>query len=140
MALVYLSCAWVLGIFLGATFDLPFAFILIGLLPLVLLPFLCQYKRTIILTCLCIVIFFTGNFYFGLSQPSSNERNLSYYNDQQQVIIKGIIDETPELRDKATHLYLKATQIQTEQKWQEISGTALLMAHRYSSYNYGDLI
>jgi len=140
MALVYLSCAWVLGIFLGAKFVLPLAFIFTGLIPLVLLCFSRQHTKAVILTSLCIAIFFAGGFYSGLSQPKSDTQNLQYYNDQGSVKIRGTVNQAPETRDKNIHLYLKATGIQINQKWQEVSGTVLIVAPRHSSYRYGDLL
>ena len=53
MSLIYLSCAWVAGIFLGSEFSLPLAFVFIGLTPLPLLFFVRQHKKLIILTSRC---------------------------------------------------------------------------------------
>ena len=140
MALVYLSSSWVLGIFLGAKFSLPLGLIFIGLIPLVLLFFFRQHRKLIILTSLCLITLFCGIFYFGQSQPALDEHHLQFYNDQETVKIKGIINKDPEVRDKTTRLYLKAAEIQINQEWQETSGTALVFVSRYAAYSYGDKI
>ncbi|MFC2022449.1 hypothetical protein ACFLTR_04515, partial [Chloroflexota bacterium] len=61
MSLIYLSCAWVVGIFFGSIFlesefDLPLLFIFIGLIPLPLLFLARQHKKLIILTSFCLII------------------------------------------------------------------------------------
>ncbi len=129
-----------LGIFLGAKLDLPLVLISIGLIPLALLFFFQQHRKSLILASLGIIIFFSGNFYFGLSLPTLDEHHLQFHNDQETVKIKGIVSQDPEVRDKTTHLHLKATEIQIGQEWQEASGTALIFAARYPVYSYGEVL
>jgi len=138
--LIYLSCAWVAGIFLGSKFNLPLILVLIGLIPLPLLLLVRNYRKLIILTSLCLIALFGGAFCFQSSLPTIDENHLQFYNDQGTVEIKGIIDKDPEVRDKTTHLYLSASEIKTDKGWQQIEGTALLFVPRYSSYEYGDVL
>jgi competence protein ComEC len=138
--LIYLSCTWVAGIFLGAKFSPPFAFIFTGLIPLPLLFLFRQHRRTIILVSLCLIALFGGAFRFQSSQPTVNENYLQFYNDQEIVEIKGMVNADPEVRDKTTHLQLSATEIKLDEEWQDISGTALLFAPRYPTYKYGDVL
>jgi len=130
----------VAGIFLGAKFSPPLAFILTGLIPLPLLFLFRQHRRTIILVSLCLIALFGGAFRFQSSQPTVNENYLQFYNDQEIVEIKGMVSADPEARDKTTHLRLSATEIKLEQEWQDVSGTALLFAPRYPTYKYGDVL
>ena len=136
MSLIYLSCAWVAGIFLGSKLSLPWVFIIVGLIPLPLLFFTSRHKKSIILVSLCLIAFFGGAYRF----QSSLDTSLQHYNDRETVAIKGMIDEEPEVRDRVTHLRLKATEIKLEEEWQEVSGTALLFVPRYPDYNYGDVL
>jgi len=76
--LIYLSCAWIAGIFLGAKFDLPLVLILIGLTPLPLLLFFRQRRKTIIIISLCLVAFFCGAFHSQSSQPAIDENYLQF--------------------------------------------------------------
>ncbi len=142
MSLIYLSCAWVAGIFLGSSkFDLPFVLILTGLTPLPLLFFRRQYRKLIILTSLCLFIFFSGAFYFQSSLPTAdNESYLQFYNGKGTVEIKGLIERDPELGDKTTHLRLSATEIKLDEEWHKVSGTTLLFVPRYPVYSYGDVL
>ncbi len=138
MPLIYLSCAWVVGILLGAKFNLPLVLVLTGLIPLPLL-FLRQHKKLIILSSLCLIALFGGAFYYQSSLPSDDESSLQFYNDET-VEIKGMVNTDPEVREKTTHLYLSATEIKLDTGWQEVSGTALLFVPRYPSYDYGDVL
>ena len=140
MPLIYLSCAWVGGIFLGAKFSLPLALILTGLIPLPLLLVFRQHRKIIILISLCLIVLFSGAFRFQSSQPTINENCLQFYNDQETVEIKGMVNANPEIRDKATQLHLSATEIRLDEEWHEVSGTALLFVSRYPTYKYGDVL
>ena len=138
MSLIYLSCAWVAGIFLGSSFNLSLFLILIGLIPLPLL-FLRQHRKLIILTSLCLIAFFTGAFRSQSSPPTVNENCLQFYNNQT-VEIKGIVNSDPEIKEKSTHIRLSATEIKLDEEWHEVSGTALLFVPRYPIYSYGDVL
>ena len=139
MPLIYLSCAWMVGIFLGAIFNLPLTLIFIGLIPLPLL-FWFHHRRMIILISLCVIALFGGAFCFQSSLPPSDEHSLQFYNDQETVTIKGIINTDPEVREKTIHLHLSATDIKLDEEWQKVSGTALLFVPRYPTYEYGDVL
>ncbi len=140
MPLIYLSCAWVAGIFLGSKFNLPLALTLTGLIPLPLLFFFGKHRKPIILTSLCLIALFAGAFCFRSSLPTVNANCLQFYNDHGIVEIKGIVNADPEVRDKSTHLRLSATEIRLDKGWQEVSGTALLFMPRYPTYKYGDVL
>ncbi len=139
MPLIYISCAWVIGIFLGSKLNLPFVLIFIGLMPLPFL-FLRRHRKLLVLTSLCLIAFFSGAVCFQSSLPEINQNSLQFYNDGKSVEIKGMVDADPELTDKSAHLRLAATEIKSESGWQQISGTALLFAPRYSGYEYGDVL
>ena len=140
MPLIYLSCAWVVGIFLGSRFDPSLALIFIGLIPLPLFFFLRQHRKSIILTSLCFLAFCGGAFHFQSSLPPTDEHSLQFYNDRGIVAIKGIIDADPEVRDRTIHLRLSATEIKLDKECQEVSGTVLLFVPRYSTCDYGDML
>ncbi len=139
MTLIYLSGAWVVGIYLGSKFALPLALILIGLIPLPLLFFFPQQRKTIILSAICLIAVFGGAFCFQSSLPPGDESCLQFYNDQE-VEIKGMVSTDPEVKDKATHIHLSATEIKRGEDWQEVSGDALLFVPRYPTYEYGDVL
>jgi competence protein ComEC len=130
----------VVGIYLGSQFNLPLALILTGLIPLPLLFIFGQHRKLVVLTSLCLVSFFGGAFCFQSSLPTVDENCLQFYNDQETVAIKGVVDKAPEVRDKSTHLHLSATEIKLGEEWHEVSGSALLFMSRYPTYDYGDVL
>jgi competence protein ComEC len=134
--LIYLSCAWVAGIYLGSKFALPLPLIFIGLAPLPLL-FFSKHRRTIILVALCLTLFLGGALLFPTSLPADDESHLRYYNSQE-VEIRGVITADSEVRDRTTHIRLSANEIKGDEGWQGVSGDALLFVPRYPAYHYGD--
>ena len=139
MPLIYLSCAWVAGIFLGSGFYLPLALILTGLIPLPLLFFIRQHRKIIILTSFSLFTLFAATAYSYSSLHTVNESSLRLYNDNVTEV-KGVVARDPEVRDKTTHLHLSATEIKLDKEWQKVEGTALLFVPRYPIYKYGDIL
>ncbi|MDD5037849.1 MAG: DNA internalization-related competence protein ComEC/Rec2 [Dehalococcoidales bacterium] len=139
MTLIYLSCAWLAGIFLGSHFSLPPASLLMGLIPLPLL-FLTRYRKRAVLASLCLIALASGAIYFRASLPVVDESHLRFYNDHGIVEIRGLLDSDPELRDQTARLRLSAREINLDGKWRKISGTALLTVPRYPAYSYGDVV
>jgi competence protein ComEC len=136
VALIYISCAWVAGIYLGSKFALPWAFVFIGLIPLPFL-FFSQHRKAIILSSVCLIAFFGGALLFPASLPASDASHLQSYNGQT-VEIKGVINADPEVRDKTIHIRLSAKEIGSSEDRQEVSGNVLLFAPHYPAYHYGD--
>ncbi len=139
MALIYLSGAWVAGIYLGSKFVLPLALILIGLIPLPLLFLFPQHRKAIILSAICLIALFGGAFCYQAFQPPNDESHLKFYNGEE-VEIKGMVNSDPEVRDKITHIRLSASEIKLGEERQEVSGDALLFVPRYPAYKYGDVL
>jgi len=138
--LIYLSCAWVVGIFLGSNLNLPLALSLTGLIPLPLLFFARRHRKPIILTSLGLFTLFAATAYSFSSLHIVDENSLHFYNDRGSVEIKGMVAEDPDIRDKNTRLKLSATEIKLEKGWREVEGTALVFVPRYPAYEYGDVL
>ena len=140
MALIYLSCAWVTGIFLGSVFGLPRPFLLLGLLPLALLLVSRLRRRGTVLTILCLLVLCGGIFRFQSSTPATDESHLQSYTDRGIVQLRGTISDDPETGGKTTHLRVDVEAIDVDGQWQEVTGTALLFVPPYLSYDYGDVL
>ncbi len=140
MTLIYLSCAWVAGIFLGVSLNLPPPLIFTSLAPLPLLFFFRQQRKVIILVSLCLAAFFGGALRCQSSLPAIDDAHLGFYNERETVVVKGVVNADPEIRDKTTHLRLSATAIKFDIGWHEVSGTALMFVPRYPAYKYGDVL
>ncbi len=140
MALIYLSGAFVFGIFLGSRLALPFALIFIGLIPLPLLFFFPHRRKLIIITAVCLIAFFGGALCYQASLPPDDGSHIKFYNGQT-VEIEGVVSADPEVRDNATQIRLSVSRINPEETgWREVEGDILLFVPRYPEYEYGDVL
>ncbi len=140
MLLIFLSCIWVAGIFLGSKLNLPPAFILIGLIPLPLLFFTRQYRKPIILASLGIITLLASAAYSFSSLNTVDDSRLHFYNDSGVVELKGTVAGDPDVRDKNTRLTLSASEIRLDSGWRGVEGTVLVFVPRYPAYKYGDVL
>ena len=140
MLLIYLSCAWVAGIFLGLKFNLPLVLSLTALIPLPLLFFVRHHRKPIIFASLLIFTLLSAAAYAHSSLYSVDDNSLRFYNDRGSVEIRGMVAGDPDVRDKNTRLNLAASEIKLDKGWQEVDGTVLIFVPRYPAYKYGDLL
>jgi len=100
MWLLYVSCAWVAGIFLGSKISPPWLAIVFGLIPFALIPFLPSSRKTLIVAGLCLLALLGGGLHFPSSSPPVDEYSLCFYNDEGTVEIQGMVSEEPDIRDR----------------------------------------
>jgi competence protein ComEC len=137
--LIYFSCVWVAGIWLGSILNLPPALSLAGLFPLAALFFTRNYRKPLILIGLGIIMLVMAAAY-SYSTYGVDEGNVRFYNDSGVTEIKGTVSEAPDVRDTSTRLTLSAAAIKLDDGWREVAGKALLVVPRYPAYNYGDYL
>jgi competence protein ComEC len=137
--LIYFSCVWVAGIWLGSILNLPPALSLAGLFPLVALFFTRNYRKPLILIGLGIIMLVMAAVY-SYSTYGVDEGNVRFYNDSGVTEIKGTVSEAPDIRDTSTRLTLSAAATKLDDGWREVTGKALLVVPRYPAYNYGDYL
>jgi competence protein ComEC len=140
VTLIYLSVAWVTGIYLGSKIALPWGIIFIGLLPLCLIPFLSKYKVYLLTAGFCLFALLGGCIRFQSSLPVINEQYLQFYNDKGAIEIEGIVCTEPEIRNTTSIFHLTAREIQIGDTKKEISGKALIRVPRYQESHYGDIL
>lgn len=140
MFIIFLSCVWVLGIFLGSKFHLPWLLALAGLAPLMLFFFTRRYKKWVVLAGIGIVLIVAATNYAYSSLYTVDEGRLRFYNDQGTFEIKGMLVRDPDVRDKSTQLTLSVEAIKVDTDWQEVEGTVLVFVPRYPAYQYGDVL
>jgi competence protein ComEC len=140
VVLIYLSCVWVIGIFLGSKLDLPLWFGLAGLAPLLLLFFVRQHRKPVILAGLGIFLLVAASAYSYASLYRTDDSKVHFYNDLGVVEIKGRVASDPDVRDTGTRLNLAAAEIKLESGWRDVGGTVLVFVPRYPSYEYGDVL
>jgi len=140
VTLIYLSAAWMTGIYLGSKIALPWGIVFIGLLPLCLIPFLLQYKKYLLIAGFCLLALLGGCIRLQSSLPVINEQHLQFYNDKGTAELEGMVCTEPETRNATSILQLAACEIQIGDTKIEISGKALIRVPRYQEYHYGDIL
>ncbi len=140
MWLLYVSSAWVAGIFFVPVFGIPSILIFSFFLPLLFIPFLKVIKARLIIVSLCILFFFLGGIRYTSSIPQIDGHTLCSYNDTVDVQFQGIVTEEPDNRDKFSLLKVSATEVMVPDTDNEVTGTALIRVDRYPSYHYGDIL
>jgi len=137
---MYLSAAWVAGIYLGSKVALPLGIMPLGLLPLCIIPFLSQYRRPLLLAGLCLFALFSGSLRFQSDLPKVDEHHLQFYNDRGVIAIEGMVATEPETKDFTSTFQLAASEVRADGERKEISGKALIRVPRYHEYHYGDIL
>ncbi len=140
MWLLYISCAWVIGIFLGSKVSIPLFALPFGLLPLLFIPLAPNSKKTLIVAALCLLALLGGSLRFASSLPQIDEHSLCFYNDKGTAEIQGMVADEPDVEARSCSLELSASEISIEGETQEVSGTALIRLPRYPAYHYGDML
>jgi competence protein ComEC len=138
LLLIYLSCAWIIGILLGTVGGISPLFLFLAVLPLPFLLLFRRHKKLIITISLLILLLVGGMVRYHSSLPAVDEKQLQFYNDSGIVELRGVINRAPDVRDKTTHLYLSVDEIKIDTDWQSVTGLALVFAPNYPAYDYGD--
>lgn len=140
MVLVWLSCAWVAGVFLGSHFNVPWIYCLVGIVPLFLWLFFRSHRKIIVLLSLSVIILPLAAAFSYSSQNVFDQTDLRFYNDRGLAELKGTVIDAPDVRDKNTRLTLSVSAVNLGGEWQEIKGEALVYVPRYPSREYGDVL
>jgi competence protein ComEC len=140
MWLLYVSCAWVAGVFLGSRIGLPWLALFLGLVPFALIPFLPGRRKTLIVAGLCLLAILGGFIRYPSLLPLAGEHSLRFYNDGGTVNIQGMVAEEPDIRDRYCLLTFSASEVVVNDEDKDVWGTALIRVPRYPSYHYGDVL
>jgi competence protein ComEC len=138
--LIYLSCTWVAGIWLGHYFGSPPALSLAGLVPLGALFFTRGHRKPLVLAGLGIIILVLASAYAYGSLYRTDAGRISFYNDRGVTEIKGTVSGDPDVRDTSARLTLAAAEIKLDDGWREVEGKILAVVPRYPAYRYGDYL
>jgi len=138
--LLYVSCAWVAGVFLGSKIGLPWLALFLGLVPFALIPLRPSSRKTLIVAGLCLLAILGGVIRCPSLFPPADEHSLRFYNDKGIVDIQGMVAEEPDIRDRYCLLTFSASEIVVIGENKEVSGRALMRVPRYPAYHYGDVL
>jgi len=140
MWLLYVSCAWIAGIFLGSKMSPSLLTLFLALLPFALMPLLPNRRKALLVAALCLFALFGGGLRFPSSLPAADEHSLCFYNDTGVVEIQGRVAQQPDIRDGYCLLTFSASEVTVNGDSKEVSGTALIRVPRYPTYRYGDVL
>ncbi len=140
MLLIYLSCIWVAGVFVGSLLRLPLMFGFLILLPVPLLIYGRRYARYVLLACLGIALFIVAAAYSSASQLDFDAGKITYYNDSGDVRLRGMVSGAPDVRDVNTRLTIAAEAVDPGAGRHQVSGKVLVLVPRYPEYHYGDIL
>ncbi|OGN97211.1 MAG: hypothetical protein A2Z77_06495 [Chloroflexi bacterium RBG_13_51_36] len=140
MWLLYVSCAWVVGIFLGSKIGLPWLALFLGLIPFALIPFRLSSRKTLIVAGLCLLAVLGGTMRYPSLFPPADEHFVRSYNDAGTVEMQGMVTEEPDIRDRYCLLTLSASEITVSGESKEVWGSTLIRVPRYPVYHYGDVL
>jgi competence protein ComEC len=151
--LIYLSAAWMAGIYISSRLSaVPAAlFGLLSLFPLSVAWFWRQNARLRLVarvTLFCVL----GALRYTLALPRFDERSISNHNGRGRVLLTGVVIAEPDVRDTYTNLRLRAETLAQEEPDEsdasgptpdgrrpaEVKGLVLVRAPRYPEHLYGD--
>jgi competence protein ComEC len=139
LALAAISLAWIAGVWLGSNTSLA-PFILSGWLVSFLLASFCKQRGAILVALLSLLALAGGAFYFQSSQPLQENSQISRFNGQGTVTMRGVVSLDPDVQDKTTRIKLSVDAISNSGEWQATSGMVMLYVPRYPQISYGDVL
>jgi len=146
MTLIYLACAWLLGIYLGSLFHLP-AWVPGAAAVVCLAASLALRGRpraqprqsgTVQLTSICLLILSLGLWRYDLARPTLVPGPLAAYNDRDSVAFRGLVVNDPVPRDRSANLQVSVYELKVDDAWMPIRGQVLVQVPSYETYRYGD--
>ena len=131
------------GIFLSSFFKLGFSFfiflVVLSIIIFIFGRFSAKEKTLITLISIFIFSFALGILRYEIKDLKNDGDNLSGLIGQK-VVLTGIIDEEPSVKDKSVQLTINAESVLVLGKENEVSGKVLVSAGLYPEFKYGDLI
>jgi len=140
MTLIYVTLAWAFGTLLARQ-VVPSLYLLGGLSIVALIALgLCWRSEKRRLPAILAVAMLLGGWRYILSQPMIDEGHLAYYNDRDQVLVRGYVSAEPSVRATYTQLEIAAEEIALDGSWHKVRGKLVLNKAHYPAYEYGDLL
>lgn len=139
MLIVYCTLAWVGGIVFAEYTTGQYAWLhwllMVGALAgLWTRAYLTAYQRASLL----IMWFCLGGLWLGFMRPAHYD--LSQFNGPQSVVLEGVVVDEPLEEDRTTQVKLAVEFIDSLNRWQSTSGTALVTLFSDEEIQYGDRI
>lgn len=158
---LFFCLSFILGVGIAPYFSFSAFLRIFLILAAVIFIFVFWKNQKIIVFLLCFIFFIFGAWRYDLMENKITSKNLSYYNDKEEILFEGIISAEPDIRTSQTKLTLESKKIYllsgVEKKemakslgksifykdlqdlpQKEIQGKILLDLPRHPEYNFGD--
>jgi competence protein ComEC len=154
LPLLWLSLAFLVGIFIASRLALPFyiwsilggVFLVLAVLAKLLLPrFRPQLggitATTWSLSLLAAALLLLGALRYQLSIPKTDVTQIAWYNDRQyDLVITGMVAAPPDIRDTYTNLRVQVEAVDTGDGDMEAGGLVLARLEGDETYQYGEMV
>ena len=141
MLLVYLAAAWLAGIALAKTTNLPWQALLVLGLASFLGLLLWRDNARVRLGALCALTLTLGAGRLLLALPHFDETSLATYNDVGRVTLEGVVVGEPDEREYYTNLRVQAERLTLPDGSElDVDGLVLVKTDRYPQRHYGDRV
>ena len=141
MVLVYLSVAWMAGIYAASRLGGPAAAWGLLAIPALAVAALWRRRARVRLAACCALLFMLGGLRFRVALPRFDAGHVATYNGRGEVSLVGRVAAEPDVRDQYTHLTLRAETVALDGADPiETHGTVLVRAPRYPKWQYGDRV
>ncbi len=138
MALITLSLAWVLGVWLGAQLAPSPLWLFAGVLPIgfVLVK---RWRAKAVAWTMAIILLVGGALFFRSSLPDEEGRIDQFIGDVAYTI-EGTVSRMPEDKEKSQALRLSDVAIEIDGNQNDLTGSVLVYVPPFPEYSYGDRI
>src|SRR4030042_2330786 len=135
----YFCLFFIGGIFLNSFFSFNFLHFGFALVLSIMLVSLFWERQKIAVIGLCVFFLAFGAFWHERAELAALNNELGQYNNQEQeVILTGIVAEEPDIKEKIIKLKVKSDKLEINGKSFNVSGYILITSWRYPEYQYGD--
>ncbi len=148
---LYIMIFFVLGVFIGESFDIslpPHYIAVLLFLFLIIIPTSKKLSKRLFLCFFFFLLFcFLGIYRFNSFLPKINEKHIGFYNNNgQEYKIQGLISSEPDIRENAVKIQISNIKIESNKiiSYQDsnsyLNGKILIDLPKYTDIKYGDVI
>ena len=130
------AIVWLIGIWLASRIALPTLALGVAAIVAIVGIILSRRSPKPRWTFILVLAATLGALRYNPAQPHFDQTSLVAYNDQQQpIIVEGVVAAEPDVRDKYTHLRVQADKLVTaNQPARTVRSRVLIIASRFSDY------
>lgn len=137
MLLVYLSAAWLAGIWAAPIFFLPWQGAALISFSSFSLGLLWRRHQALLIAGTCLTAILLAQARYQASLPSQGPATLAFYNGRGSLELEGWVSAEPQVRDRSADLRLEVSRAKVDGEWRQVEGPALVVVPPYPRHVYG---